>query len=543
MKKHFLPIAYLLGSLSLATPVVAQNPAAQPEFQLPMAMGPVLRPQNASSSTMQQVVDPSGMIQNLYIHTWDVFSSPNNSGIAWRRTDAGGSLIDENHLIIPYSEDIDAVIYEDGPDHFVLAAYYYNNPFLGIRGHYYDIYRFNPSGLVMVSPMNFLSASPTFGRINVDATRYGLAMVWCEPGAGIFTQVASLPGSTFGPAFSLPGTANNVDPDICIRRGAGGSGSGLDLQIVFLDNSLTGLREYRLPFFNALAGSASGFTPEFGAGSPPGSRFFPPRIDCPDAWGGGQRWTVTMGSNIYTGGTVTEWIDAVVMNEDWTSSPSVVNISGISYPVGSWPEPCDPVIAYNRDADVVTIGWMSQQNTWVIPGTADKKYLAMDILDNASGTPAVIPGSFNMISNTPASYESVLAFSGQNLNSDFDGLHTAFSQYHPSFPNYCMLYKSRPFGLSTFSDKKQMSLGDKTMELRVSPNPFNSTLSFVVPAEGNYSISLTSVEGRVVYTHKEALVQGQRFQVDAHSLASGTYIMNIRSVENNINKTEKLVKP
>lgn len=542
MKKHFLPIAYLLGSLSLAAPAVAQNPATQPEFQLPTVMGPVMRPQNASSSTMQLVNFPSsGSVENLYIHSWDVFSSPNNSGIAWRRFDPASGFVIEDYVIIPYAEDIDAVIYEDGGQFYVLAAYYFNQGFGGIKEHRYDVYRFDPTTLTLLSTTT-LGTSPTFGRINVDATMYGVAVTWCEPGVGIFAQASTFPFTGFasGPVL-LPGTANQVDPDICIRRGGGGSWTGLDLQLATLDNTLTTLFEHRVPFFNVEAGSAAGFMTEYGTTST-GGRYSPPRIDCPDIWGNGQKWTISAGWNLVAGGTVTELVDAVVMNGDFSPAPTLVNISSTAYPFSGWLEPCDPVVTYNRDADIVTVGWISQQPTSVLPSISDKKYLAMDVRDDGSSFPAILPWTFNMISNNSGGNEAVLAFSGQNLNSDFDGLHTAFSQFHPAFPNYCMMYKSRPFGLMTFSDKTKLNPGAGIKDIVISPNPFSNAVSFTVPAAGNYTISLTSMEGRVVYTHTEVLTQGQSFKVGTQELAAGTYLMNIRSMENNVNKIEKLVK-
>lgn len=544
MKKHILPIVSLLGYLASANPSMAQNSATLPEYQLPMTMGPVMRPQNASSSTMQMVTGPSGASENLYIHSWDVGTTQYN-GIAWRRTDAIGNLIAEDHIILDYASDIDAVIYQDGSDFFVLAAYYFRDGF-STPGHYYDIYRFEPGGLMPVSTMNYLTSSPVFGRINVDATYAGMAIIWCVPGTGIFTKVADLPGSGFGPDVLLPGTANSTDPDVCVRRGAGGSGTGLDLQLTFLENNLTVVREYRVPFYDILAGSTAGYVQEFTALSV-GPKYFPPRIDCPDKWGGGQRWAIAMGASTYSGGVVTQWISAAVKNEDWPgvapswTYPTMVDISYVSYPV-TWPEPCDPVIAYRSDAEMITVGWISQQNTWVLPGM-DKKYLSMDIKDNGGAAPATIPGSFNMISNVSGGNEAVLAFSGQNLHSDFDGLHVAFSQSHPSFPNYCMNYKSRPASASTFSDKKELNLGQKVNgQISISPNPFNNAISFVVPAEGNYTISLTSLDGRMVYSHKDKLTEGQLFQVSCQDWAAGNYMIHITSPENNINKKEKLVK-
>ncbi len=539
MYKQLLHATLLGALLGTMTPAVAQNPASQPEFQLPTVMGPVMRPQNSSSSTMQLVTMPSGTVENLYIHSWDVFSSPNNSGIAWRRVDASSGFAIEDYVLIPYAEDIDAVIYEDGGQFYVLAGYYYNDVFGGVTEHRYDVYRFDPGVLTLLSTTT-LSSSPAFGRINVDATMYGVAITWCEPGVGIFAQASTFPfsGFTSGPVL-LPGTAGEVHPDVCIRRGGGGSWTGLDLQLATLDNSLTTLFEHRVPFFNVEAGSSAGFTTEYATTST-GGRYAPPRIECPDIWGNGQRWTVTMGWNDYSGGTVTEWVDAVVMNEDFSPVPTLVTVSALGYSAPGWAEPCDPVVTYNRDADVVTIGWISQQPTGILPSPSDKKYLATDIRDDGTTFPAILPWTFNMISNNPGGNEATLAFSGQNLNSDFDGLHTAFSQFHPAFPNYCMKYKSRPFGMMTFKDNAK--LGQAAKDITISPNPFSNAVSFTVPVAGNYTISLTSMDGRVVYTHSEILTQGQSFKVGTQELAAGTYMMNIRSIENNVNKIEKLVK-
>ncbi|WP_158606018.1 T9SS type A sorting domain-containing protein [Taibaiella sp. KBW10] len=543
MKKGLLQTVFLLGTLSTITPSTAQNSSVMPETALPGFAGPVIRPQNASSSTLQQVIMPSGATENLYIHSWDVFSSPTNNGIAWRRTNAGGGLINENFVPVKYANDIDAVLYKDGADYYVLAAYYYDDGNPGAKGHYYDIYRFEPGGLVAVSTMNLLTLSPTFGRINVDATVYGLAITWCVPGVGIYAKAAALSGAAFGPNVLMPGTAARVDPDICIRRGAGGSGSGLDLQMVFLDNTLTALREYRVPFFNVLSGSSSGFTAEYTTSTPSANRISPPRIDCPDIWSGGQKWAISMGINNVSGTTVTEWIYAVVKNDDWGgvgSFPSTVNLSYLSYTTGS-AQANNPVVAYNNQSNRITVGWMTKQNTTVIPGTNDVKYVAVDVKDNGTSAPAVIPGSYNMISNTIGAFTPVLAFSGQNLNSNFNGLYTAFSQYNTVFGNYSMMYKHRPWPLSTFKGVADLNKGDHSPFV-VSPNPFVNTLSFTSPAQGDYKINLMSMEGRLVYEYQCTLTEGELYQLNIPDIASGTYVLNVSSRENNLNYTQKMVK-
>lgn len=551
MYKQLLHATLLSGMLGAMVPASAQTSSIMPDIQLPAIPGPVFRPQNASSSTMQLVNGASGT-ENLFIHSWDgPVTSVNgitqyHSGIAWRVTDVNGSTIGEDFIYLKYASDIDAVIYEDGGAYFVLAAYYMDISDPAMRGHYYDIYKLDNSGLNPVSSFNPLTSSQTFGRINVDATIYGLAITWCVPGVGIYTKAGDLSGASFGPDVLLPGTGNMVDPDICIRRGAGGSGTGLDLQIAFLDNTQTAVYEYRVPFYDILGGSSAGFANEYMAGTGGGNQFCPPRIDCPDKWGGGQRWAMTLGTYNYNpiSNVATEWTYAVVKNEDWPgvpptwTYPTIIDLNVVTYTT-SWFQHSNPVLAYNNQQDEITVGWMTKQSTAVIPGTNDVKYVAVDIKDDGSAMPAVIPGSYNMISNAPCDVMPVLAFSGQDLHSNFDGLHVAFSEYVPYDPYYNMKYKNRKWGLSTFDNKVKMPL---TRNLEISPNPFNNTISFVAPAEGSYTISLISLDGRVMYTSKESLSTGQQFKINTQDMAAGNYMVQITSPENNINKKEKLVK-
>src|SRR5690606_36178348 len=147
MYKQLLHVTLLGGMLASMTPARAQTPSILPDIQLPAVPGPVLRPQNASSSTMQIVNGANGP-ENLYIHSWDdalgTVSSTGQpySGIAWRVTDVmTGGTINEDFIYIKHAQDIDAVIYEDGGAYFVLAAYYFDEYNPATKGHYYDIYK------------------------------------------------------------------------------------------------------------------------------------------------------------------------------------------------------------------------------------------------------------------------------------------------------------------------------------------------------------------------------------------------------------------
>ncbi|RQO29691.1 hypothetical protein DBR32_15255 [Taibaiella sp. KBW10] len=554
MSKKLLQTSLLLGSLcATAIPAMAQNASIMPDIQLPAVPGPVMRPDNASSSTIQLVNGVSGQ-ENLFIHSWDgpttsVNGNPEfHSGIAWRRSDLGGNTINEDFIYLKYASDIDAVIYEDGGEYYVLAAYYFDEYDPATKGHYYDIYRFDGSGLTPVSIHNLLTLSPTFGRINVDATTSGLAITWCVPGTGIYAKSGELSGANFGPNVLLPNTGNMVDPDVCIRRGDGGSGTGLDLQIAYLTNTLNVMYEYRVPFYDVFGGATTGLTAEYVAGTVGTNQYAPPRIDCPDKWGGKQRWAIALGISNYdhTTNMTTEWVYAVVKNEDWPgvaptwTYPTIIDLSYVTYGPG-WAFPTSPVIAYNRNQDGLTVGWITKQNTAVIPGTTQSKYVAVDVSDDGTAMPAVVPGSYNMISNAPCDVMPVLAFSGQDLNSDYDGLHIAFSEYVPYPPFYNIKYKDRKWGLSTFKGVVDVQ-ANKNVNISVAPNPFNNALSFNAPAKGDYKITLIGIDGRVVYEHQCMMDQGQAYQINTPELASGTYVINVSSRDNKLNYTQKMVK-
>lgn len=232
MKKSILNVSLIAGLLLSARESKAQTAASIPQTPLPTITGtgnPVVKPQNAASSTFQNI-SFGGVTNNLYVHSWDNPDWPD--GIAWRRSDNTGATLNQGYLTIPYANDIDIVIYESAGNYYVLAAYYFNNGTAATKGHYYDIYKFTATGLAVSSTMNLLALSPTFGRINVDATAsIGLSIIWRGTN-GIYVKAAALPAALFGPNVLLPGTVNFKDPDVCINYYP-----SKVLQMVYLSNT------------------------------------------------------------------------------------------------------------------------------------------------------------------------------------------------------------------------------------------------------------------------------------------------------------------
>jgi hypothetical protein len=202
-------------------------------------------------------------------------------------------------------------------------------------------------------------------------------------------------------------------------------------------------------------------------------------------------------------------------------------------------------LAYNANVDQITVGWMTKESTTVIPLTNDVKYVAEYIKDAGTGAPSAIPTSFMMISNQPGGPAPVLAFSGQNAVSGYNGLYAAYSQYNTYFAgNYCMVYKSKPWSSGTFKmlDNEEGIVSANNADITFYPVPFINSLNFAVPAKGDYQISIVNIEGKVVSSLNETLDVNQKISINTENLVSGIYFVRVISKENDINITRKVVK-
>jgi hypothetical protein len=548
MKHTFLKRAGAMLLLAVALNGNAQLASVIPDAPLPTIPGPALRPQNAGSSTMQNInFDIGGgtyVPMNLYVHSWDVFNSLSNNGIAWERTDAGGAIQDQGYITVPYAQDIDVVLYEDGGQFYVLAAYYFSDPFNpAATGHYYQIFDFTPTGLV-AGPQILLTLSPSFGRINVDAnTPYGLAIVWSVPGTGIYATASQLPFSGFGCNVLLPSTAGFKDPDVAIRRSSG----VLDLDLVYRRNTENQIRKYTVSLFSIEACNSAGYVLQQIVNSSASTRFSVPRIDCPDQFSTA-KWTYVYSeyglSGVSPAITVGERIRAQVFNSGVSAAPTSIVLNSTSY-VTNFYQQNNPVLAYNDLSDEITVGWITRDNTAIIPGTTTNKYLAEYISDNGFGLPFPIPASLMMISNVDGGPAPVLAFSGQNINSSFDGINAAFSQYSTVFPgNYSMMYKHKPFSSATFRTIAPTENGNLVANgaINVFPSPFKDKLTLNLAAKGNYAIYILAVDGKVVLNRDIYAETNSTHTIMSEELPAGLYFVRIQSEENGISEIKKVIK-
>lgn len=544
MKTRIIKMA-ILAAFGLTNSTNAQLASVIPDAPLPTVAGPVLRPQNAGSSTLQNINfslggGSSAPGTNLYAHSWDVFSSASNNGIAWQRTNSAGVIQNQGHVIIPFAQDIDIAIFESSGLHYVLAAYYFNDPATpATRGHYYRIGSFTPGGITLGAPI-LLTLSPSFGRINVDAnTPYGLAITWCVPGTGIYLKASQLPTIAFGCNLLLAGTSGFKDPDVAIRRSSG----ALDLELVYLNNAENTINEYKISLFNVAACSAAGLTLQHTVSTV--NRFTSPRVDCPD------QLSTAKFAYVYaeyaTSGvgpiTVGERIWAIVYNSSVSGTPSNILVRNVSYITNSFIRQ-NPVLAYDASGSQITVGWMTKENTTVLPGTSTIKYLAQYVSDPGPGLPVTLPTSLMMISNVQGDPFPVLAFSGQNNQSSFDGINAAFAQLNTFFPsNYAMVYKHKPFTSATF---RMANLGYSSLnpitEPSIYPVPFTNDLNISTPLKGTYQVSVYNAVGKLVYENTTFNEADSELKIKTETFANGVYFLKIQSSENQIDITRKIIK-
>jgi len=82
-------------------------------------------------------------------------------------------------------------------------------------------------------------------------------------------------------------------------------------------------------------------------------------------------------------------------------------------------------------------------------------------------------------------------------------------------------------------DEEDVIINHVDFQAKAFPNPtqFNSTLSFDVPAEGNFQVMMYDMNGRQVREiHNGTLFEGnQRFEIDMYDLNSGMFFVNIIS--------------
>lgn len=526
----------------------AQIAATTAEYPLPTTSAASGWAVNAGSSTLQLIGDPTlgGSVNNFYVHCWDEGAqySPSAGGLAWRVTNAGGGLVNQGSIpMVGY--DIDVALFK-GPDGIirVLAAYFRAASGGYTGGYFYDIYRISGGMLVPESTVNMLAPTSWYcGGINVDANieDMGLAITWSREGQ--VYVVAAYNDAIFGSPVYIPSLPEYRDPDVAI----GAHGAERNLYVVARETNT--IRTVRLPFDAVVMGGGTPATEDTYTSGPPNGMSSVPRIDCPDRFPY-KKWAVVFGELSYSGGVVLEYIKARIRNV--ATAVPVMPLTVRTYSTsGSYNYiPPQPVLAYYGSADTIQVGWMSRHNS-VASGSIGNngRYLGESVEDIGGSFPNVILNSYYYIDFVASNSANALAFSGQNLSSNFDGMHTVFSQVGTVFPGSSIMYKNKPWSTVAFRPANPDDKGSSYVAevhnasgVRVYPNPFASQVTIDIPSEGQYHIRLFTIDGRKVYEKDGQFNTGEKLNIPTAQLGAGSYFFTIAAPALGIDEKVKLVK-
>jgi hypothetical protein len=76
----------------------------------------------------------------------------------------------------------------------------------------------------------------------------------------------------------------------------------------------------------------------------------------------------------------------------------------------------------------------------------------------------------------------------------------------------------------------------------VFPNPFTDAVTVTLPAKGQYDISITGTDGKLVFSNTAAYGEQEQVRIPAGGLAPGVYFLNIRCDAQQINYTRQLLR-
>ncbi len=474
-------------------------------------------------------------LNNFYVHCWDEGDQYGISagGIAWRVTDPSGALINQGNVPLTGC-DIDVALYTDHDTVKVLAAY-----FRATLGYFYNTYKIVSGVLTPIATDQWL-ASPSYycGGVNVDANieDMGLVITWAKPDSGVYVRAARY-DAVFGPRYTVPGLSGYFAPDVSLGQYSGALGAGRNIYLCARNNPGV-IRVISLPFDNIVTTATAIPATEGSYTSPPTFSIDAPRIDCPDKYTF-KKWAVVFGDVEHTTGGTTENIRALIMNRATATSPYSKTVHRYT----TTPIPYNnilslPVLSYTPDASELQIGWMSRHMSVAYGSTGNNgRYLSKKMRDVNGTPPDTIPNTYCFIDYVPSLSVSTLSFSGQNLSSGVNGLYAAFSQWSGAT---FMRYKSKLWPSVTFKATAELAGPVPSDVPSIYPNPFGDFLDIGIPARGRYELTITGLDGKIVYTDNRYCEAGAPLRIFTSRFPNGLYMLHIHSAEAGIDFKTKV---
>ena len=528
MKKLFHSVLALLF-----TGAVAQAQFISPVFPetvyptAPMAV--VLRPQHTSCYSMSGI-GFSGGTYNLYIHTWNSSGGPVN-GIAWRRTNTGGTTLNLGTAVINGNiRDLEAGFIQVSGITYVIATYYED----GV-GFFYRIYQWNLGGLTLMGGPNLLMACQQYRRISLDVHKlYGVAITWQDISGRVYVKVADASGGSLviGNDIEVTNAFNAAIPDVAFSHAA-----NLFVRIAFVDEGSGLINVMHEDFFTLLSAISpmpfivDDMNP---AAYPPPLIMDPFRsnnlqLDSPDHFPD-DNW-----SYIYTD----DQQNVFARLQTWSVSgtPFTVNLSNW---LGSFRNEY-LTLAYRPDGMGIHYGWFTGYPGAPIPG-----FIATEINDD--GTFVTPPGNFKVVANSTAyCTEPIMSFSKQNDISN--RLFVAYPMTGTGGFGYEMRTKLVPWGAPSFivaPDTPGLETAVVSdVELSVFPNPFTETFNIAVKNDDPntlYEATLSDQQGKAVARPKGSLRSvNEALQSTSSTLPAGIYFLTVKN-NGQLQQTVQVIK-
>jgi|GEM_PF-5389598 len=451
---------------------------------------------------------------NMEVMVWDGVA--NSAGLGWNDGTFTGSIgLSDNKAIDP-----DVTLINCGTTIFALVVYYKVNV-----GYYLEQFIWNSSSFQFFS-LTLLHPAPsiTSPTINIDGDlSANFVIIWDDPGAaGILIRGGNCTGA--GPSLCtgpwiIPVTTGGRQPDVSIYSRTGVVPIA---HYTYLgSNNTTIFIAYDL--ISNICGTGPLNVPEYQLSIAPPGKYVTPRIATPPGgFGSTSDWSVAVIQDFNPGPK--HAINITRLNTT-TLSTNLTSVGNVFCPAGIGPN-WRPAISYDSRYGGITECWFTLGLTGYSLGTCVAVYLGV----NGSPVSAkylIIP----KVPNPNLRISDGVSIAGRDHN---QMMYTFVSNE----PGKQVLYKDRPFGIIPL----RMGEGDEA-PITLFPNPTRDTWSLRLGSDEFFTLAVMDFTGRVLLStsgnESQLNVQLNEFSGD---LLSGTYLINIRSVDLKLNSTFPAIK-
>lgn len=561
LKCLIVPFALILGGAAM-NPVSAQTITPPGAYEFTFNKVKMQYPTQTANYSVKHVQGGSH-IADFYISAWSTQVTGNSSEVIYTFTAPGSlSIVSQGSIIIKDASDITVGYYYDTSlgQSMAAIAYYKKG-----KGHMMDLYRISNSStpnLSFYQPIT-LSNSQQYGRISMDSHfRYGIAVVWERPGAGIQTIVGKQ--GVWSGIITLGGTTLETAPDLAFSHPDNGV---LNLHFVYRNPGQQTIRvtKYDYDVLRTFTSNTTITPVPVDMITAPGhiSNIV---IDCPDHYNK-ETWayTFTNGNQV-----VVRHMESNFMTVPKTT---IVNNGSLgNVPTTGNNRAYNPTLHYGDGAynvggytGLIHVGWYNIDNVANGSFQGRGRYIGVEM--NTAGTSLISDPDYMGISQNaqdvlPDTYSGI-AFSKMGEGHWGDATRymytTYFTETVPGNGDYELHHAFHSFPDTRFRGSNTpppphpdcgqhtpvAQMQAQVAEINVYPNPFKSTLTnnVTMTTEGLFALTLTDINGRQVGSKQVPLNKG-RHMVEMSNLghlAPGTYFLS-SFVDGKMTGTKTVVK-